>query len=80
MNVSYQTSLVNRHIRRFTGILRSETYYERGRWAERVHRQIAEIFHIERPGPARPGPTVTLFRSLYLLNRAFDPRAVFFAG
>ena len=29
---------------------------------------------------ARPGPTVTLFRSLYLLNRAFDRRAVFFAG
>ena len=24
---------------------------------ERVHRQLAEIFHIERPGPARPGPT-----------------------
>ena len=25
--------------------------------AERVHRQLAEIFHIERPGPARPGRT-----------------------
>ena len=25
--------------------------------AERVHRQLAEIFHIERPGPARPDPT-----------------------
>ena len=35
MNASYQASLVNRHIRRFTGS------------------QLAEIFHIERPGPAR---------------------------
>ena len=43
--------------------------------AERVHRQLAEFFHIERPSP-----TVTLFRSLYLWNRAFDRRAVFFAG
>ena len=33
-----------------------------------------------RPDPTRPDPTVTLFRSLYLWNRAFDRRAVFFAG
>ena len=31
--------------------------------AERIHRQLAEIFHIEQPGLTRPDPTVTLFRS-----------------
>ena len=43
--------------------------------AERVHRQLAEIFHIERPGP-----TVTRFGGLYLRSRAFDWVAVFFTG
>ena len=43
--------------------------------AERVHRQLAEIFHIERPGP-----TVTRFGGLYLWSRAFDWVAVFFTG
>ena len=44
---------------------------------ERVNHQLSEI---TLSGPARPDPTVPLFRSLYLWNRAFDRQAVFYAG
>ena len=54
----------------------SRDRYERGRKPiEFINYRI--LFTLS--DPARPDPTVTLFRSLYLWNRAFDRQAVFYA-
>ena len=45
--------------------------------AQRIHRQLAEIFTLS--DPSRPGPA-TVRSSEYLWNRAFDRQAVFFAA
>ena len=55
MNASYQASLVNRHIRRFTG------YYERGRAS---FRWIWEFSQLERPD--RPTDRPWRFSASYI--------------